>query len=157
MNSRRLGQWRRTLLLMANLSCGLLARASMDLGDRLAAAPNERASRLGWPGKQAAHTLLAWIAGTPSLIACCRHQHQQHHRVCHTKSMQLEEVSGSRRVRLAALQARALCLTRAKSPATQAALDFATAAREVTTADELDSMGGVLDCPLAKQHAYAAE
>lgn len=70
-----LGEQRRTsdtrgLLFMASVACGILAHASMDLGDRRAAAYQARvAFRLA---AEAGHNgLLAWVLGTQSLIAYC--------------------------------------------------------------------------------------
>lgn len=62
----------RGLLVIAGLACGLLAHASMDLGNRTAAA---RQAQIAWLVAEEAdhHPLMAWTAGTRSLVGhACR-------------------------------------------------------------------------------------
>jgi len=153
-----LGQQRRTadtrgLLFVAGLACGMLAHASIDLGDRRSAAHQARvASRLA---TEAGHNgLLAWIYGTQSLIAYCLRLSD--------KAVEFAErgepyaTSTASRVRLAALKARGYAACR-NGPAAHQALTEALAARDSTDRhDDLDAMGGILGFPLAKQNYYAA-
>ncbi|MCW2567204.1 MAG: transcriptional regulator [Mycobacterium sp.] len=153
-----LGEQRRTsdtrcLLFMAALACGLLAHASMDLGDRRSAAHQIRvASRLA---TEVGHNaLLAWIFGTQSLIAYCL---QLPDRAVEFASRgEAVATSGTGRVRLAALKARGYAL-QCNGSSAKLALAMAEAARDDTVGhDDLDAMGGILDFPIAKQNYYAA-
>jgi DNA-binding XRE family transcriptional regulator len=153
-----LGQQRRTLdtrglLFVAGLACGMLAHASIDLGDRRSAAHQARvASRLA---TEAGHTgLLAWILGTRSLIAYCLRLPDK--AVEFASQGESLATSGTGRVRLAALKARGYAMQR-NGPAAKLALTATEAARDATTEpDDLDAMRGILVFPPAKQHYYAA-
>ena len=153
-----LGEQRRTsdtrgLLFVASLACGILAHASMDLGDRRAAAHQARvAFRLA---AEAGHNgLLAWVLGTQSLIAyCLKLPAKAVEFACQGEAY---AAGGTGNVRLAALKARAYAAQH-NGPAARQALTDAQVARDQTVlSDELDGMGGLLVFPLAKQHYYAA-
>jgi hypothetical protein len=152
------GEQRRTsdtrgLLFMASLACGILAHASMDLGDRRAAAHQARvAFRLA---AEAEHNgLLAWVLGTQSLIAYCLELPAKAIEfACHGKAYGGD---GTSQVWLSALKARA-CAAQHNGPAARHALTEAQVVRDQLSAPgELDGMGGILVFPSAKQHYYAA-
>jgi DNA-binding XRE family transcriptional regulator len=143
----------RSLLFIAALSCGMLAHASMDLGDRRSASYQVRvASRLA--NELRHNALLAWVFGTQSLIAyCLRLPDKAVEFASHGEAV---ITSGTGRVRLAALKARGYALQR-NGTAANLALAVAEAARDSTTEpDDLDAMGGILLFPIAKQRYYAA-
>src|SRR6266498_909804 len=137
-----LGQQRRTLdtrglLFVAGLACGMLAHASIDLGDRRSAAHQARvASRLA---SEAGHNgLLAWVLGTRSLIAYCLRLPDK--AVEFASQGESLAASGTGRVRLAALKARGYAMQR-NGPAAKLALTATEAARDATTEpDDLDAM-----------------
>jgi DNA-binding XRE family transcriptional regulator len=153
-----LGERRRTgdtrdLLFVAGVACGLLAHASIDLGDRRSAGRQARvAVRLA---AEAGHTaLLAWVLGTQSLIAYCLRLPDQ--AVASAHAGETYASSTTSKVRLAALKARGYAAGR-NVPAARQALADATAFRDQADVnDDLDTFGGILAFPVAKQHYYAA-
>jgi hypothetical protein len=153
-----LGTQRRTadtrdLLFVAGLAGGLLAHASIDLGDRRSAARQARvAARLC---AEAGHGgLLAWVHGTQSLIAYCLQLPDKAVELAQRGEGYATSTTG--RVRLAALKARGYAAAR-NVPAARAALAQARAARDSKDRqDDLDALGGILGFPLAKQNYYAA-
>jgi DNA-binding XRE family transcriptional regulator len=153
-----LGQQRRIadtrgLLFIAGLACGILAHASIDLGDRRSAAHQARvAGRLATEAGH--HGLLAWIYGTQSLVAYCLRLPDR--AVEFAQRGEDHATSTTSRVRLAALKARGQAARR-NGPAARQALDEAQAARDSQDLqDDLAAMGGILGFPLAKQNYYAA-
>jgi DNA-binding XRE family transcriptional regulator len=153
-----LGQRRRTadmrgLLFVAGLACGMLAHASIDLGDRRSAAHQARvAARLA---TEAGHSsLLAWLYGTQSLIAYCLRLPGKAVELAQRGEVHASSMTG--RVRLAALKARGQA-ARGNGPMARQALNEARATRDSEDlTDDLDAMGGILGFSLAKQHYYAA-
>jgi hypothetical protein len=143
----------RSLLFMASLACGMLAHASIDLGDRRSAAQQARAA-----GRLATETghrgLLAWIYGTQSLIAYCLRLSDK--AVEFAQRGEEHATSATGRVRLAALKARGYAAAH-NVPAARAALAEVQSARDSTERrDDLDAFGGILGFPSAKQNYYAA-
>jgi hypothetical protein len=153
-----LDQQRRTsdtrgLLFTAALACGLLAHASVDLGDRRAAAHQARvAFRLA--GEAGHNGLVAWVLGTQSLIAYCLRVPDK--AVAFACQGEAYARSGNGKVRLAALKARGYAAQRNGPAAGQALTEAGIAHDQVREADDLESMGGILAFPVAKQHYYAA-
>jgi DNA-binding XRE family transcriptional regulator len=153
LGEQRLVRDTRGLLFVAGLACGLLAHASIDLGDRRSAARQARvASRLA---TEAGHNaLLAWIFGTQSLIAYCLGHPDQ--AVEFARRGEAYGASGTGRVRLGALKARGYAAQRNGPAARQTITEIQVARDEVRDLNDLDSMGGVLTFPPAKEHYYAA-
>ncbi|MGH3714199.1 MAG: helix-turn-helix domain-containing protein [Micromonosporaceae bacterium] len=142
----------RTLLFVAGLAGGMLAHASIDLGDRRAAADQARvAARLA--AEAGHHGLLAWIFGTQSLIAYCLRRPER--AIEYAERGQRYPDRGTGSVRLAALKTRAYAMRGNVSAAKEAQREAETLAGR-GEAHELDSMGGILTFPHAKQAYYAA-
>jgi DNA-binding XRE family transcriptional regulator len=154
LDERRVMADTRDLMLIAGLACGMLAHASIDLGDRQAAAHQARvASRLA---TEAGHqSLQSWVLGTQSLIAYCLRLPDK--AIDFATRGQVVGSTGTAGVRLAALKARGYAMKR-NGPAAKLALTEAEAARDRADGgvDDLEALGGVLTFPVAKQLYYAA-
>jgi transcriptional regulator with XRE-family HTH domain len=143
----------RTLLLVTGLACGMLAHASIDLGDRRAAADQVRVA-VRFASEAGHHGLLAWSLGTQSLIAYCLRQSER--AVDYAVRGQRYASSGTGATRLAALKARALA-AHGNAPAAKAALrEVETLAERTSASSDLEEMGGILTFRAAKQHYYKA-
>lgn len=142
----------RELFFMAGTTCLLLAHASQNLGDAAAAMAQ---ARTAWScAEQADHNgLRAWVRGTQALIAEGSNRHRE--AVTFAQAGQRYAVTADSRVRLAAIEARALGRL-GNAAAAVAAIDRAHAARELPEGrDELSELGGLLTFPVAKQLYYA--
>ncbi|GIG59999.1 hypothetical protein Lfu02_43710 [Longispora fulva] len=153
LSERRRAADTRTLLFVAGVACGMLAHASIDLGDRRAAARHARvAGRLA--SEAGHHGLMAWVFGTQSLIAYCLDRPD--------KAVECAErgaryaTAGTSTVRLTALKARAYASWGNASAARRALAEAAVQRERVTLDNELDGLGGILMFPEAKQNYYAA-
>jgi hypothetical protein len=141
----------RELHAVAGVVCGVLANASFDLGWLPAAETQARTAFLcaELAGNNA---LRAWIRGTQSMIAYWDDRPRDAVELAEDGWRYVPE-SGTARVRLAAVAARAYARMRDQS-ATEDALHRAERAREeVRVADD---PGGMLAFPPAKQAMYAA-
>jgi hypothetical protein len=142
----------RELFFMAGTTCLLLAHASQNLGDSGSAMAQ---ARTAWACAEQADNngLRAWVRGTQALIAEGSHRHQE--AVKFAQAGQQHAVTTDARVRLAAIEARALGRL-GNAAAAVAAIDRAHAARELPDGgDELSVLGGLLTFPIAKQLFYA--
>lgn len=141
----------RELYLVAGVLCGVLANASFDLGWLQAAETQARTAFLcaELAGNNA---LRAWVRGTQSLVA------YWDDRPCVAVELAADgwryvPETGTARVRLAAIEARAHARLRDQR-ATEEALARADRARDEVRGE--DDPGGMLAFPVAKQHYCAA-
>ncbi|MBG0825786.1 XRE family transcriptional regulator [Planomonospora sp. ID91781] len=141
----------RELHLIAGVLCDILANASFDLGHLAAAQTQARAARLcaeladnNW--------LLSWVGGTQSLIAYWGNRPADAVALARSVWDHTPE-TGTVRVRLAALEARAHARLRDTSAADEA-LRRAEQAREQVRGD--DEFGGMLSFPEGKESFYAS-
>ncbi|WP_137815349.1 hypothetical protein [Gandjariella thermophila] len=141
----------RELHVVAGVVCGVLANASFDLGWLPAAETQARTAFLcaELAGNNA---LRAWIRGTQSLIAYWDDRPRDAVELAEDGWRYVPE-SGTARVRLAAIAARAYARMREEA-ATEEALSRAERAREEVRA--ADDPGGMFAFPPAKQAMYAA-
>jgi len=140
----------RELYLVAGQVCGLLANASLDLGEIAAAETQARAAWLC--ADLAGHDgLRVWVRGTQALIAYWDNRPDEAVLLAGLGQRYRPE-QGSARVRLGSIEARA----RARmddAPGADAALALAAGAQETATDDE---PGGMFAFPDAKRLFYAA-
>ncbi|MBV9730509.1 MAG: hypothetical protein JO309_14120 [Pseudonocardiales bacterium] len=141
----------RELYLVAGALCGVLANASFDLGCFPAAETQARTAFLcaELAGNNA---LRAWIRGTQSLVAYWDERPRAAVELAADGWRYVPE-TGTARVRLASIEARAHARLRDQRE-TQNALARAEQAREEIRG--ADDPGGMLAFPLAKQNCYAA-
>ena len=139
------------LYLTAGALCGVLANASFDLGWLQAAETQARTAFLcaELAGNNA---LRAWVRGTQSLVAYWDDRPRIAVELAIDGWRYVPE-TGTARVRLAAIEARAHARLRDQR-ATEDALTRAVQAREEVRGD--DDPGGMLAFPVAKQTCYAA-
>jgi len=141
----------RDLYLVTGLLCGVLANASFDLGNLAAAETQSRTAFLC--AELAGHNgLKAWLRGMQSLLAYWDDRPQTAVEFAIDGWRYVPE-TGTARVRLAALEARARARLR-DSSGVQAALRRAEEARAAVAGP--DDPGGMMAFPEAKQMQYAA-
>ena len=145
----------RDLYLVAAAASGLLAKASHDL-----ARPHEaiaQARTMYVCAANAGHVpMQAWARGQQSLTAYWAGRHDEAARRAASGSALLAgHHAGSVAVWLPALEARAHAQLNRPEHA-HAALRTAAEARDHVVPDDLDSVGGLFNFPLAKQRYYAA-
>ncbi len=142
---------RRELYLLAGALCGVLANASLDLGRRQAAETQARTAFLcaELAGNNA---LCAWVRGTQSLIAYWDDRPRDAVELA-TDGWRYVPETGTARVRLAAIEARAQAQLHHQR-ATENALARADRAREEVR--DVDDPGGLFAFPVAKQIFYSA-
>jgi tetratricopeptide (TPR) repeat protein len=144
----------RDLYMLASVVSGMIAKASHDLGRSHDAMTHARtmfvcadnADHLG---------LRAWARGLQSLIAYWAGRMQEAVRYAEAGAMFTRDLRGSVTAWLPALEARAWAQLGQPFDA-RAAVERARERRDQIIPDELDSMGGLMAFPLAKQHYYAA-
>jgi hypothetical protein len=141
----------RELYLVAGALCGVLANASFDLGWLPAAETQARTAFLcaELAGNNA---LRAWIRGTQSLVAYWDERPRAAVELAADGWRYVPE-TGTARVRLASIEARAHARLRDQRAAENALARAEQARDEVRGADD---PGGMLAFPLAKQSYYAA-
>lgn len=139
------------LYVIAGVLCGILANASFDLGHFAEAETQARTAFLC--AELAGHNgLRAWIRGTQSLIAYWDDRPLDAIELARSGWEYVPE-SGTARVRLASIEARAQARLQRHDDAI-AALQRAEEAREQVRAD--DEPGGMMAFPMAKQLFYAS-
>lgn len=144
----------RDLYFIAGIVCGLLAKASHDLGRAHDAMAQARtlyvcADNADHPG------LRAWARGLQSLIAYWAGRPQESVRYAQAGTDLATNLNGSVAAWLPSLEARAWALLAAPDEAA-AAIGRAADRRAEHQPDDLDHIGGVLSFPPARQHYYAA-
>ena len=143
----------RSLLFFAGLACAMLAHASIDFGDRRAAARQAAvAGRLAAESDH--HGLVAWVYGTQSLIAYCLRLPDK--AVQYAERGETYTSSGNGKVRLAALRARAFAPQHDGQRAVTALRDAHRARESEGGRGDLDAIGGIVAFPAAKYSYYAA-
>ena len=143
------------LYLLAGVVSGLLAKASHDLGNPPAAMTQARTAYVC--ADNANHDgLRAWVRGLQSLVAYWAGWPNEAVRYAQLGAGYAERVTGTVRVWLPALEARAWAVL-GNADTALAAIERARAAREQVQPDVLDQLGGLLVFPLPKQLYYAAD
>lgn len=144
----------RDLYMLASVVSGMIAKASHDLGRSHDAMTHARTMFVC--ADNADHlSLRAWARGLQSLIAYWAGRMQEAVRYAEAGAMFTGDLRGSVTAWLPALEARAWAQLGQTADA-RAAVDRARDRRDQIIPDELDSMGGLMAFPLAKQHYYAA-
>ncbi|MGH3771062.1 MAG: hypothetical protein ACRDRW_06665 [Pseudonocardiaceae bacterium] len=141
----------RDLYLITGVLCGILANASLDLG-RLHAAETQARTAFLCAELAGNNALRAWVRGTQSLVAYWDGRLRAAIELAADGWRYFPE-TGTARVRLAAIEARAHSRLR-DHRAAEDALTRAQRARDEVLGE--DSPGGMLAFPLAKQTWYAA-
>ncbi|MEO7193978.1 MAG: hypothetical protein ABIZ05_04025 [Pseudonocardiaceae bacterium] len=145
----------RDLYLIAGIACGLMAKASHDLG-----APHDALTqaRAGYAcADNAGHDgLRAWIRGLQALVTYWSGRLDDSVRYAKLGAEVAARSSGTASVWLASSEARSLAALSRFEDA-HAALDRATEARERLQPDELDSLGGLCTFSRPRQLYYAAD
>ena len=145
----------RDLYLIAGIACGLMAKASHDLGALHDAMTQARAGYAC--ADNAGHDgLRAWIRGLQALITYWSGRLEDSVRYAQLGAEAAARSRGTASVWLASSEARSLAaLSRIEDA--HAALDRATEARERVEPDELDSLGGLCTFSRPRQLYYAAD
>jgi tetratricopeptide (TPR) repeat protein len=144
----------RDLYMLASVVSGMIAKASHDLGRSHDAMTHARTMFVC--ADNADHlSLRAWARGLQSLIAYWAGRMQEAVRYAEAGAMFSGDLRGSVTAWLPALEARAWAQLGRTADA-RAAVERARDRRDQIIPDELDSMGGLMVFPLAKQHYYAA-
>lgn len=143
------------LYLIAGISCGLMAKASHDLG-----APHDAMTqaRAGYAcADNAGHDgLRAWIRGVQALITYWSGRLEDSVRYAQLGAEAATRSRGTASVWLASSEARSLAALNRFEDA-HAALDRATETRERLQPDELDTLGGLCTFSRPRQLYYAAD
>ncbi|GAA2628649.1 hypothetical protein GCM10010411_77500 [Actinomadura fulvescens] len=143
------------LYLLAGALCGMLAKASHDLGDPHSAMTQARtahvcADNAGHPGLQ------AWTRGLQSMIAYWAGWPHEAVRYAQLGDEPATAATGTSSVWLPAQEARAWAVLGDHAKA-EAAISQANAARDGVRGDELDELGGIMTFPRPRQLYYAAD
>ncbi|MGH3772226.1 MAG: hypothetical protein ACRDRW_12650 [Pseudonocardiaceae bacterium] len=145
----------RDLYLIAGIACGLMAKASHDLG-----APHDAMTqaRAGYAcADNAGHDgLRAWIRGLQTLITYWSGRLEDSVRYAKLGAEVAARSRGTASVWLASSEARSLAALNRLEDA-HAALGRATEARELLQPDELDGLGGLCTFSRPRQLYYAAD
>ncbi|MGP4017040.1 hypothetical protein [Saccharopolyspora sp. 5N708] len=141
----------RELYLITGVVCGALANASFDLG-QLAAAETQARTAFLCAELAGNDALRSWIRGTQSVIAYWEDRCRDAVELAADGWRYVPE-SGTARVRLAAIEARAHARLR-DARASEEALGRVARAREEVTG--VDLPGGLMEFPAAKQIWYGA-
>ncbi|MGH3754574.1 MAG: hypothetical protein ACRDRP_18115 [Pseudonocardiaceae bacterium] len=145
----------RDLYLMTGITCGLMAKASHDLGASHDAMTQARAGYAC--ADNAGHDgLRAWIRGLQALITYWSGRYADSVRYAQLGAEAAARPSGTSGVWLASSEARSLAALNRFEEA-HAALDRATEAREHLQPDELDTLGGLCTFSRPRQLYYAAD
>jgi hypothetical protein len=151
LEGRQYPEQSRELYLVAGVLCGVLANASFDLGC-LAAAETQARTAFLCAELAGSNALRAWVRGTQSLVAYWDERPRAAVELAVDGWRYVPE-TGTARVRLASIEARAHARLRDQR-ATEHALARAERAREEVRG--ADDPGGMLTFPLAKQTFYTA-
>ncbi|MGH8901975.1 MAG: hypothetical protein ACRDYA_09905, partial [Egibacteraceae bacterium] len=145
----------RDLYLLAGVMCGLLANASLDLGDPHAGMTQARTAYVC--ADNAGHDgLRAWVRAAQSLIAYWHGWPHEAIRYAQLGADAAASATGTAAVYLPAMAARAHA-SLGDTDDSQAAAERAKDARERVVPDELDELGGLLTFDRPKQLYYAAD
>lgn len=145
----------RDLYLLAGVACGLMAKASHDLGAPYDAMTQARAAYAC--ADNAAHDgLRAWIRGLQSLVTYWIGRFDDSLRYAQSGADAAARSRGTAAVWLASGQARALAASQCLDEA-EDALTRASDARDRVQPDELDELGGLCTFTLPRQLYYAAD
>ncbi|MFE7130285.1 hypothetical protein ACFVIM_05460 [Streptomyces sp. NPDC057638] len=145
----------RELYVLATLECGMLAKASHDLGEPQAAMAQARTAAVC--ADQAEHAALrAWVRGLQSMIAYWGPRPEDALHYARHGAALAEGLRGTVAVWLAAHEARAAALL-GDAEAVWAADRRAETLRERTEPDDLDSLGGNFFFPRARQMYSSVE
>ena len=145
----------RDLYLLAGIACGLMAKASHDLG---ASHDAMTQARTGYAcADNAGHDgLRAWIRGLQSLITYWSGRLEDSVRYAQSGAEAAVRSHGTAGIWLASNEARALAALHRLDDA-RAALARAADARDRVQPDELDSLGGLCTFSRPRQLYYAAD
>jgi hypothetical protein len=145
----------RDLYAWAGMTSGMLAKASHDLGDPRAAMTQARAAFVC--AETADHDgLRTWVRGLQSLIAYWAGWPNEALRFARLGADPARRTSGTARVWIAALEARAWALF-GNGDEAQGCIERADDLRDRTTPDDLDEMGGILTFTRPRQLYYVAD
>ncbi|MEU8138381.1 hypothetical protein [Streptodolium elevatio] len=143
------------LYLLAGMTSGMLAKASHDVGDPRSAMMQARTAYVC--ADNADHPAMrAWVRGMQSLINYWAGRPQEAARYAALGTAVGEDVRGTTSIWLACLEARAYALL-GDAPNARAAAARAEDTRDALRPDDLDSYGGILTFPRARQLYYVAE
>lgn len=145
----------RQLYLLAGVAGGLLAKASHDLAEPLAAMTHARAAFVC--ADNAEHDgLRAWVRGLQSLIAYWSGRHSEAVHYAQAGAEFADRTGGSARVWLGVSEARGWAAL-GNAVEARTALDRADHAWDGHTPDDLDDIGGICTFSRARQLYYAAD
>jgi transcriptional regulator with XRE-family HTH domain len=144
-----------SLYLLTGMACGMLAKASHDLGDAGSAMTQARAAYVCADNADH-HGLRTWVRGLQSLVCYWSGWSQDALRYARLGAESARSVRGASAVWIASQEARAWGMVGNES-ATVAALNRARWARDRAVDDDLDQIGGVLGFIPARQLYYAAD
>lgn len=145
----------RELYLLAGVACGLMAKASHDLGALPEAMTQARAAYSC--ADNAAHDgARAWTRGLQALIAYWAGNLDESLRYAQHGTDAAARARGTSSVWLASLEARSLAAL-GRVPEAHAAVERAGDARDQVRGDDLDDLGGLCTFGRARQLYYAAD
>ncbi|WP_143020440.1 XRE family transcriptional regulator [Sinosporangium album] len=143
------------MYLLAGVVCGILAKASHDLGDPRSAMTQARTAFIC--AENAGHDgLRVWTRGLQSLIAYWAGWPNEAARYAQHGAAYAARGRGTSSVWLPAQEARVWAVLGDETK-TLAAIDRATEARDHVQADELDALGGIMTFSRPRQLYYAAD
>jgi hypothetical protein len=144
----------RELYVVAGLACGLVAKASHDMGESRLAMTHARTALLC--AQNAEHpALTAWIRGLQSLISYWGSAPREALTYAQ-RGAQIPGVNGTVAIWLASLQARAWSRL-GNGEASRQAIEQADNLREHAEADDLDAIGGICSFSRPRQLYYSAD
>ncbi|MDX6743626.1 hypothetical protein [Actinocorallia sp. A-T 12471] len=143
------------LYLLTGVICGMLAKASHDLGDPKSAMTQARTAYIC--ADNAGHDgLRAWTRGLQSLISYWAGWPSEAVRYAKLGAEPAERTGGTASIWLTSQEARAWAILGHGDNA-QAAIDRARDARENVRGDELDALGGIMSFTHPRQLYYVAD
>ncbi|MFJ8431983.1 hypothetical protein ACIQ9P_11870 [Kitasatospora sp. NPDC094019] len=145
----------RELYLLAGITCGMLAKASHDLGNPSAAMMQARTAFVCADNADH-HAMRAWVRSLQSLISYWAGRPAEAADYADLGQVAAGTVRGTTSVWLACLSARAHALL-GDGEATRAAIQRSEDARAVAQPDDLDGFGGIMTFPVPRQLYYVAE
>lgn len=155
LETRRRPAHARQLYLLGGVLGGLLAKASHDMADPVAALTQSRTAYLC--ADQADHDgLRAWVRGLQALITYWDSRLNESVRYAQQGTQFAERGGSTRAVWLPVSEARAQAAL-GNVPAARRAIDHAEAAWENVSGDELDELGGACTFSRPRQLYYAAD
>lgn len=145
----------RDLYAWAGMTSGMLAKASHDLGEPRAAMTQARAAYVC--AETADHDgLRTWVRGLQSLIAYWAGWPNEALRFARLGREPAHRTSGTAKVWISSLEARAWALF-GNGEEARTAIDRADAVRDEVSPDDLDDFGGILTFARPRQLYYAAD